>query len=133
MTDLPPSPTIRQAKWDEAYRGAKYLFRKGYKAQSAGGEVMLRVPASFCITLGEAVLHMANHTMPLYPLHVAVEERSLSLLATTVHAEETLREVVLRQMEALSDLELILERRFKRPVPVPKRYPPANGLLSFGG
>lgn len=133
MTNLGPAPTIRQAKWDEAYRGVDYLNRVWARAFAKGqAEVQLKVPTPFVATIAEAILHMANNAMPLYRLHMAVEERSLSLLATTAQVEGVLQAAALRAGEAVSDLEMILDRRFKRPIPPRKRWPPDTGMLGFG-
>lgn len=134
MTSLDPAPTIRDAKWDRTLRLMDYLNKKWAYAMAHGREeVTLKFPTGLVVTITDALRHMIDHRMPLYRLHVDVEEYSRAMVAQAAVAEETMRVIVLRAGEAVADLELLLQRRFKRPVPVAKRHPPVHAYLGFGG
>ncbi len=113
-TDLPPSPTIRDAKWDNVLRLMDYLNKKWARAMAEGhDETSLKFPTPLVLLLHDALQNLMDRQMPLYRLHVDIEEHSRALVADAVEASETMKDLCLRATVAVAEIEALVERRRK--------------------
>jgi hypothetical protein len=110
--DLEPAPTVRDAKNDHVLRLIDYLNKKWARASAKGeAEVTLRFPTALLVPLTDALRHMLDHRMPLYRLHVDVEEHSRAMLAEAAVAELTMKDLCLRATCVLAEFEALLDRK----------------------
>jgi hypothetical protein len=111
-TDLEPAPTVRDAKHDNILRLVDYLNKKWAYASAHGqDEITLRFPTALLIPLTDALRHMIDVRMPLYRLHVDVEEHSRAMLAEAAVAELCMKDLCLRATGMVAEFEALLNRK----------------------